>query len=256
MENFKIYSNPLFDDEETISTKIDPHYFNAESDLIESLLNRDTLIDSSPKFDYLLGEISELNAEIADTIFESLSPSPITIEDSDSQMDEIDLFLDTDDLMLPGIENDNCDSEGDIHFLKELFRNDPISLPENKSSNFDHHDDSSFPRPPPKPPDVEVFFDFEPDTGVLASKVVEDISEHHVLMPKVLPTQPALCSNIDPLLYFSSENEDKVFKPGVLSYLLVSHRDKIIFDFPENPMMIFGEDIYLLDVLYLHFYPP
>ncbi|GKC91205.1 hypothetical protein Tco_1151854, partial [Tanacetum coccineum] len=43
-ENFKIYSNPLFD-EEIISTKIDPHYFNAESNLIESSLNRDTLID-------------------------------------------------------------------------------------------------------------------------------------------------------------------------------------------------------------------
>ncbi|GJT06293.1 hypothetical protein Tco_0840755 [Tanacetum coccineum] len=54
MENFKIYSNPLFDDEEIISPKIDPHYFNAESNLIESLLNRDILIDSSPKFDYLL----------------------------------------------------------------------------------------------------------------------------------------------------------------------------------------------------------
>ncbi|GKD20517.1 hypothetical protein Tco_1222220, partial [Tanacetum coccineum] len=120
-ENFKIYSNPFFD-EEIISTKIDPHSFNAESNLIESLLNRDTLIDSSPKFDYLLEEFSgefayidliplkivdtdfepeeeirlvknlsydnscprppkELNAEIADTIIESLSPPPIPIED-------------------------------------------------------------------------------------------------------------------------------------------------------------------------------
>nr|GEU86700.1 hypothetical protein [Tanacetum cinerariifolium] len=33
----KIYSNPLFD-EKIISIKIDPHHFNAESDLIESLL--------------------------------------------------------------------------------------------------------------------------------------------------------------------------------------------------------------------------
>ncbi|GJV06727.1 hypothetical protein Tco_1344383, partial [Tanacetum coccineum] len=56
-ENFKIYSNPLFD-EEIISTKIDPHHFNAESDRIESLLNRDTLIVSSPKFDSLLEEFS------------------------------------------------------------------------------------------------------------------------------------------------------------------------------------------------------
>nr|GEX60901.1 hypothetical protein [Tanacetum cinerariifolium] len=129
-----IYSNSIFDDEESISTKIDPHYFNAESNLIESLLNQDTLIDSFHKFDYLLEEFSgelvhidpippriveadfdleeeihlvenllydnsslrppeELNAEIDDTILESLSPSPIPVEDSDSQMKEIDLFL-------------------------------------------------------------------------------------------------------------------------------------------------------------------
>ncbi|GJX40402.1 hypothetical protein Tco_0255392 [Tanacetum coccineum] len=215
MENFKIYSNPLFDDEEIISTKIDPHYFNAESNLIESLLNRDTLIDSSPKFDYLLKEFSgelvhinpippgiketdfdleeeirlvenlsydnssprpseELNAEITDTIIESLSPPLIPVEDSDSRMEEIDLFLASDESMPPGIENDNYDSEGDIHFIEELLSNDPPPLPENESSNFDHHDDPSFPRPPPEPPDVEVFFDFEPDTGVLTTKVVKD----------------------------------------------------------------------------------
>nr|GEZ77244.1 hypothetical protein [Tanacetum cinerariifolium] len=53
MEDFKDYSNPLFDDEEISSNEIDPHYFNAESDFVESLSNHDTLIDSSPKFDYL-----------------------------------------------------------------------------------------------------------------------------------------------------------------------------------------------------------
>nr|GFA33020.1 hypothetical protein [Tanacetum cinerariifolium] len=58
IENFKIYSNTLFDDEESISTKIDPHYFNAKSNLLESLLNRDTLIEPSPKFDYFLEEFS------------------------------------------------------------------------------------------------------------------------------------------------------------------------------------------------------
>ncbi|GKE02742.1 hypothetical protein Tco_1390725 [Tanacetum coccineum] len=56
-ENFKIYSSPLFD-EEIISTKIDPHHFNAESDLIESLLNRDTSMVSSLKFDSLHEEFS------------------------------------------------------------------------------------------------------------------------------------------------------------------------------------------------------
>nr|GFC86801.1 hypothetical protein [Tanacetum cinerariifolium] len=207
VENFKIYSNLLFDDEESISTKIDPHYFNTESNLLKSLLNRDTLIDSSPKFDFLLEEFS----------------APIPIEDCDSQMEDIDLFFYTDNLMPSAIENDDYDSEGDIHFLEELLSNDTLPLSENESFNFDHHDDPTFPHPPPKPPNVEILFDFEPDTGVLIVKVVEDISEHHVLMPKVLPYQPTLCSNNDPLLPFSSENEDKVFKPSVLSYLLVSH---------------------------------
>ncbi|GKD03649.1 hypothetical protein Tco_1178623 [Tanacetum coccineum] len=64
-DDFTTVSNLLFDadndfssNEEIISTKIDLHHFNAESDLIESLLNRDTLIISSPKIDYLLEEFS------------------------------------------------------------------------------------------------------------------------------------------------------------------------------------------------------
>nr|GEV44723.1 hypothetical protein [Tanacetum cinerariifolium] len=218
------YPNPLVDDEESISLKIDQYYFNAESNLIESLLNRNTLIDSSPKFEYLLEEFSEeLNADIADTILKSLSLSPIPIEDSDSHIEEIDLFLDTDDLMPSGIDYDDYDSEGDIQFLEELLSKDPLLLPKNESSNVDHHDDPSFPHPPLKPPDVEMLFDLEPDTVDLTAKVMEDSSEHHVLMPKVLPTQPTLCLNIDPLLLFSPENKDKVFKPCILSYLLVSH---------------------------------
>nr|GEU53844.1 hypothetical protein [Tanacetum cinerariifolium] len=72
----------------------------------------------------------ELNAEIADTIVESLSPSPILAEDSDSHIEEIDLFLDTDDLMPPGIENDDYDSEGDIHFFEEFLSHDSLPFPE------------------------------------------------------------------------------------------------------------------------------
>nr|GEX25669.1 retrotransposon protein, putative, Ty3-gypsy subclass [Tanacetum cinerariifolium] len=54
----EIYSNPLFD-EEIISIKIDPHHFNAESDLIESLLNQDSsIISSSSKIDSLLDEFA------------------------------------------------------------------------------------------------------------------------------------------------------------------------------------------------------
>nr|GFA32063.1 hypothetical protein [Tanacetum cinerariifolium] len=80
--------------------------------------------------------LKELNAEIADMIVESLSLSPIPVEDSDSQMEEIDLILDTGDLMPSDIKYDDYDSERDIHFLEELLRNDPFSLPENESSKF------------------------------------------------------------------------------------------------------------------------
>ncbi|GKD76151.1 hypothetical protein Tco_1334433, partial [Tanacetum coccineum] len=73
------------------------------------------------------------------------------------------------------------------------------------------------------------------------------------------------------LLSFSSENEEKVFNLEILTSKEVhtsllpelSHRDsksfKVIKNF-EIPMEIFpcsyGEDIRVLDVLCLHFYPP
>nr|GEX01651.1 hypothetical protein [Tanacetum cinerariifolium] len=224
---------------------IPPRIEKADFDLEEEIRLVENLLydNSSPR------PLEELNAEVADLIVEFF-------EDNDSQMEEIDLFLDMDNLMPLVIETGYYDSKGDIYFLEELLRNDTLSLPENESSNFDHHDDPSFSRPLSEPSDVEVVFNFKPDTGVLTAKVVEDISEHHVLMPKVLPSQPTLCLNIDTLLSFSSKNEDKVFKPGILSYLLVSHWDKTSFDFSKNPMMMYGMDIPLLDVPYLHFYPP
>nr|GEV80641.1 RNA-directed DNA polymerase, eukaryota [Tanacetum cinerariifolium] len=115
MENFKIYSNRLFDDKEIISTKIDPHYFNVESNLIESLLNRDTLIDSSPKFDFLLKEFSgelahinlflsgieeadfELEEEIRldDPSFPRLPPEPSDVE----------FFFDSEPELLSAVKN-------------------------------------------------------------------------------------------------------------------------------------------------------
>ncbi|GJW57121.1 hypothetical protein Tco_0103852 [Tanacetum coccineum] len=265
-ENFKIFSNPL-SDEEIISTKIDPHHFNAESDLIESLLNRDTLIISSPKFDSLLeefsGELAHIDLippRINEAEFDPKEDIHLVEKLFDSLIEEIDLFLTPDDSMPPGIENDEYDSKGDILFLEELLSNDSPLLPENESFHFDV---PSSPRPLAKPPDDD---EIEPDTGVLTAKVVGDISEHYVLMPRLLPTQPTLCPVIDTLLSFSSKNDDKVFNPGILasneekSSHLLSHRGfkafQVILDFFESPMMIYGEEIPILDVPFLYFYPP
>nr|GEX46266.1 hypothetical protein [Tanacetum cinerariifolium] len=134
VEEFKIYSNPLFDEEEINSDKLDSHYFNVEYDFVESFLNRDTFIDFSSKFDFsskldhikpeipksdfnfeeeirlienLLYDKSsprqpeELNAEIADAIIESIPSLPIPVWDGDSQREEIDIVTETDDVLPP-----------------------------------------------------------------------------------------------------------------------------------------------------------
>nr|GEX86915.1 hypothetical protein [Tanacetum cinerariifolium] len=147
----EIYSNLLFN-EEIFSMKIDPHHFNAESDLIESLLNHDSLIiSSSSKIDSLFDEFAEeFISENSDTAIESFSLSPIPVEDNDSLMEEINLSFNLDDPMPPGIKEDDYDSKRDILILEELLSNDSLSLPENESFYFDIP--SSF-RPPAKPPD-------------------------------------------------------------------------------------------------------
>ncbi|GJX98049.1 hypothetical protein Tco_0355068 [Tanacetum coccineum] len=51
-------------------------------------------------------------------------------------------------------------------------------------------------RPPPEPPDVEICFDFEPDTGVVTTKVVKGISEHYVHLCLIF------CPLLSPLIRF------------------------------------------------------
>nr|GEZ86677.1 hypothetical protein [Tanacetum cinerariifolium] len=172
----KIYSNPLFD-EEIISIKINPHHFNDESDLIESLLNRNSLIiSSSSKIDSLFDEFAD---EL--TLLKSIPPG---IKETycdpeeeirlikilfDSLIEEIDLSFTPDDPVPSGIEEDDYDSEKDILILEELLSNDSLSLPENESFYFDIPSSS---RPPAKPPNG--------NTRILNVKVMGDITEHKV----------------------------------------------------------------------------
>nr|GEV90703.1 hypothetical protein [Tanacetum cinerariifolium] len=221
----EIYSNPLFD-EEIISMKIDPHHFNAESDLIESLLNHDSsIISSSSKIDSLLDEfagelillksippgidetdcdheveirlikkllydnssprlLEEFISENYDAKIISFSPFPIPVKDSDYLMEEINLSFTLDDSIPPDIEEDDYDSEVDMLILEELLSNDSLSLPKNKSFYFDIPSSS---RPPAKPSDD--------DPKTLSIKMVDDISELYVPMPRLLPTQPTFASN-------------------------------------------------------------
>ncbi|GKF56373.1 hypothetical protein Tco_0166713, partial [Tanacetum coccineum] len=119
----------------------------------------------------------ELNLEIADTILESFSSSPIPVADSDSLMEEIDLFLISDGSMPPGIEDNDYDSEGDIRFLEELLNNDSLPLPEFDSFHFV----PSFPRPPSEPPDVKISLIFEHSEPVINN--VDEFNEDECLDP-------------------------------------------------------------------------
>nr|GEW71841.1 retrovirus-related Pol polyprotein from transposon TNT 1-94 [Tanacetum cinerariifolium] len=179
----KIYLSPMFD-EEIISMKIDPHHFNVDFDLIESLLNHDSLIiSSSLKIDSLLDEFSgeltllksiplgineteECISKNSDAAIKSFSPSPIPVEDSDSFMEEIDLSFTSNDPIPPSIEKDDYDSERDILILKELLSNDSLSLPKNESFHFDIPSSS---RPPAKPPDATCEQELYPFNFLLAS---------------------------------------------------------------------------------------
>nr|GFB40333.1 hypothetical protein [Tanacetum cinerariifolium] len=71
----------------------------------------------------------EFNSKNSNAEIESFSPSPIPNKDSDSFMEEIDLFLTPEDPMPSSIEDDE-DSEGDILFLERLLHDDPIPLPD------------------------------------------------------------------------------------------------------------------------------
>nr|GEW10430.1 hypothetical protein [Tanacetum cinerariifolium] len=172
----EIFSNPLFE-EDIIPMKIDQHHFNAESDLIESMLNHDfSIIPSSLKIDSLLDELlydnssprppEEFVYENSDAEIESFSPSPIPNEDSDSFMEEIDLSFNPDDPMSSSIEDDDNDFERDILILEEFPRNYSLSLPVIESFYFDI---PLFFRPPTKPPDG--------NTGILNIKMMGDDSE-------------------------------------------------------------------------------
>nr|GEU42145.1 hypothetical protein [Tanacetum cinerariifolium] len=109
----EIFSNPLFE-KEIISTKIDPHHFDAESDLIESMLNHDSsIISSSPKIDSLLDEfVGEL------TLLKSIPP---------------------------GIDKTDCHPENEIRLIERFsYDNSSPSPPEEFFSKNSYAENESF----------------------------------------------------------------------------------------------------------------
>nr|GEY10145.1 pre-mRNA splicing Prp18-interacting factor [Tanacetum cinerariifolium] len=219
-----IYSNPLFD-EEIIPMKIDPHSFNAESDLIESIPNHDSSIIISSKIDSLFDEfagelilIKSIPLGIDETDCHPDKETPLT------HMEEINLPFTPDDPIPPSIEDDDHDSERDISILEELLDNYSLSLPDNESYHFD----IPLPyRPPAKPPDGK--------TGTLNIKMIGDVSDQKVPIPGLTITR-----------ILNQEN----------SHDLLPHQGLEAFQHSaECPMIINEKNTPLFDVPLFHFYP-
>ncbi|GKD41461.1 hypothetical protein Tco_1261668 [Tanacetum coccineum] len=250
--------------------------FDAESDLreIEYFLNHDPIkemdsiledsVDENSLDDNLDDTISEMFTDehaldYSETINDDTYDDPFDskeekIKDSKILIDELDLPGSSDFLPFP-----ECDSV----FYEDFSEVDALSSTNNEDKVFNPgiliHENH-----------FEVTNLATPDKNVKkttnASLILEDFNPPLYELPfhKEVPGLGALLS-------FSSENEEKVFNPGILTSKRVhtsllpelSHRDskafKVIKIF-KSPMKIFpcsfGEDIRILDVPCLHFYPP
>nr|GEV53364.1 putative ribonuclease H-like domain-containing protein [Tanacetum cinerariifolium] len=252
----KIYSNPIFDDDEINSDELESH---VESNFVESLSNHDALINSSQNLDEFsrplipihIAEEERIRREHAEYIsrmemlftinprpfptvnantnVESIPSSLIPVQDNDSQWEEINIVTSTDELLPLGFENDH--SDGEIDVVDDLHVDNSIlnfehELSDNEESDFDN---PSFPRPPPKPQDAK----FKPD------------SEEEIL---VVMNDSDVFECLDPRDEFDVSNDDYssfmfVIYSKVFSFLLSAESEDTIFD-PEidGGYVAFGGD--------------
>ncbi|GJU32710.1 reverse transcriptase domain-containing protein [Tanacetum coccineum] len=186
----------------TFSPKSDPLHHEFAGEVITLPSRNDREFGEYLSLMTVLCEISTSRSQEnvhQSSIIESLPVSPIPVEDSEPVQEEIDIFLVPDDLIPPSVEND--DSEGE----------------DNELPNLDHQDDPSIPRPPPEPPDVEKCF--EPEAGILITKVFKGVSKPHDFMTDILPTLPTLVSDLTFISsFFSFGSEDTIFDPGIITF--------------------------------------
>ncbi|GKD47826.1 hypothetical protein Tco_1276802 [Tanacetum coccineum] len=265
--------------------------FDAESDLreIEYLLNHDP--------------IKEMDSILKDSVNENSPDDNLVDTTSEMVIDEHAL-----DYSSPPLWDDYDDELFDLETVNDDTYDDPFYSKEEKIKDskilideLDHPKSSIF---LPFPKCDLVFYEDFSEVDALPSTNNEDkvfnpgilIHENHFKVTncatpdknvKKATNASLILEDFNPPLYelpfhkevpgsetllsFSSENEEKVFNPGILTSKGVhtsllpefSHRGpkafKVINIF-ESPMEIFPcsyrEDIRILDVLCLHFYPP
>nr|GFC37995.1 hypothetical protein [Tanacetum cinerariifolium] len=189
----------------------------AESDLVESMLNHDSLIiSSSSKIDSLFDEFA---GEL--TLLKSIPPGVDKTDCHPKNEIQIDLFFNPDDPMPPSIEDDE-DSERDILFLERLLHDDPIPLPDTLDFSYEVKT-------------VLSFFTYPVTSPILLSFGNEDTI-----------FDPGITIN-----HFYSSKPGSSHRHGAFKKFN-THRSHL----NEWPMIINRKNTPILDVLLLHFYPP
>ncbi|GJW19224.1 hypothetical protein Tco_0026660 [Tanacetum coccineum] len=120
-ENFKIYSNLLFEfDDEYISSDVNPLF----NEVLEDIESEDSYVSKFDEPDLLVTPLSKFNE---DECFDS---------GGDFVLEEIKAYL-TSDSIPPGIDDDDFDLKGDILLLNKLLNDDPSSPLSLKELNFE-----------------------------------------------------------------------------------------------------------------------
>nr|GEU34065.1 hypothetical protein [Tanacetum cinerariifolium] len=270
--------------------------FDIESNLkeIEYLLNHDPIKDIDSILEDSVDEdnLADLNDNLADTMPEMFTDEHALDYSSPPLYNEYDDDLFEVESDTEYVYNDPFDSKGEKIKESKLLINEldlPRSsdfLPSPESDSFLFEDFSKVDALPSTNNEDKVFNPgiliqenlFEVNTRVEPDKNIEKIAISHAYLiledfDPPLYELPFLkeVPGSETLLSFSSENKEKVFKPGILtskgfhSSLIpkLSHQGYNVFKIIKIlkiPMEFFlfscGENIRILDVPCLHFYPP
>ncbi|GKC04916.1 hypothetical protein Tco_0996526 [Tanacetum coccineum] len=225
-------------------------------DTISEMFTDEHALDysSPPLWDDHDDELFDLETVNDNTYYDPFDPKEEKIKDSKILIDELDPPRSSDFLPSP---------ECDLVFYEDFSEVDALSSTNNEDKVFN--------------PGILIHENhFEVTNCATPDKNAKKISNASLILEDFNPPLYELPFNkevpgSETLLSFSSENEEKVFNPriltskGVHTSLLpeLSHRGPKAFEVInifESPMEIFpysyGEDIRVLDVPCLHFYPP
>ncbi|GKB48544.1 hypothetical protein Tco_0899297, partial [Tanacetum coccineum] len=229
-ENFKIYSNPLFEfDDEYISSDVNPLFY----EVLENIESKDSYVSNLDEPALLVTPLSDANE---DDCF-----------DPGGEIDEIDAFLDMD--ISTDIEDGYHDSEGDIIFLESLFIKDTI--PNLPPDVFLDHEPRSLNNKPDNLKSLVKVFDLGIHEKTFSPTYVRLPFEnrHYLSLTYVIRIcLPYFTYHVDSSLPLSSGSEDIILDPGISASSLeptISHQSETFMCFNvylnilnESPMEI------------------